>query len=874
MRWWADLRFRWNALRHRRAMQSELDDEVAFHIEMEERKLLAEGMTADEARRLARLRFGGEERFKESAREAWGVTALMDLGSDLRHAARQLLARPAFSGLATLTLALGIGGTVALFSVVDGLLLRPLPFDAEEELRVFWSAYDWRGAEFDFVKERIEIFDGLTAYSSDGYTLRTEAGSSLQLATVASAELFDVLDARPLLGRTFEPNEDRPGAEPVVVLSHALWSQEFGADPEIVGRRIDLRGRPTTVIGVMPRAFYFPSPDHRLWAPLMLDPSSGDYEDNGWLVLTGRVRDGATDAQVEAEVGRIASALGERWTYPDAWDKTRDARVTPLRTYILGDFRPALLLLLGAVGILLLIACANVATLIVTRTSDRTGEMSIRAALGAGRARLARQILAETVLLGSIAGAVGLVLAAGAFGTLVASLPLTGGLGATLRLDWMALVACLVLAVGTGALVSLAPMHGLLRGRLEEGVFTSRTAGPARTRSRLQTGLVFGEVLLAVVLATGAVLLVRTVHALRAIEWGLDPEGVVAVDVMLPQDETDTGERRAFYDALVERTSVLPGVVAAGMINRIPVRDAGWQATVSLPDRPDLSGDRRPNAYYRPVTAGTFAALGIELVEGRGIETTDTRETPSVAVVNESFARQMFGTESAVGRIIARNGFSATPIRIVGVARDVRVRDLVGEIPMVAYYPWAQTLADQTYGILVAKTALDAADLVGPIRRAVQEADPRAAVGRAETMDDVIRAAMAEPLRLRFFLSAFTVLGLVLGTVGVYGVVAQTVRRRKTEFGIRLALGAPPTRLVAEVVRGGVAPVAAGVVAGCLAAVAASELLAGFLFGVQPTDPASLLTASLLLLVAGALASAIPAARASATDPATALRAE
>jgi len=875
MRWLTDLRFRLKALLSRTEMERELDEEFTFHLEMEARKHEAAGMSPGEALRRARLAFGGEERFKETARESWGVAPLTDAGGDVRFAARQLRRRPAFGALTTLTLALGIGGTVALFSVVNGLMLRPLPVADEDALAVFWMDYNWRGVEFDFVAERARVFEGLAAFSNDGYTLRTESGSSLLLATVASAGLFDVLGARPLLGRTFEPGEDRPGAEPVVVLSHGLWEREFGADREILGRRINLGGRQTTVIGVMPEGFYFPTPESSVWVPLLLDPASGSYQGNGWLVLAGRLREGVTAAQLDDDLARISSALGERFDYPDAWDKTRDPYVVPLRDYLLGDVRPALLLLLGAVGLVLLMACANVAALILTRTADRVGEMSVRAALGAGRARLARQVLTESLLLGGVAGVVGMGIAVATFDLLVASLPLPAELGATLSMDWTALAASLGLAVTTGCAVSLAPMYGLLRGELAEGAFSSRgSAGSGVGRNRLQRALVVGEVLTAVVLATGAALLVRTVGELRAIDWGLDPTGVMTVDVLLAEQETAPDEIAAFYDALVDRVEAMPGVEAAGLINRLPVRDGGYQATLALADRPDLSGSRRPNAYYRPVTPNTFAALGVEIVEGRGIRATDTEDTAPVAVVNETFARTMFPGEDAVGRVIAGNGFTSEPIEIVGVVRNVAVDDVVGDVPMAAYYPWAQTLATAPYGVLVVRTALEPIGLVEPIRRAVQKLDPRAALGRTQTMEQVMDAAMAEPLRLRFFLTMFSVLGIVLGTVGVYGIVSYAVQRRRAEFGIRKALGASPRVLLGEVVRSGMLPVVVGVASGSVVALLSSSALTGFLFGVRPTDPLSLLIASLALLAAGVVAAIVPAWRASATDPARALRAE
>jgi predicted permease len=873
MRWLGDLWFRVRALFARRAMQRGLDDEVAFHLEMEAKKLEATGLSPEEAWRRARIGFGGEDRFKESARESWGVGFVTDLGSDVRFAARQLSKHPAFTALAVLTLALGIGGTVALFSVMHRLMIRPLPVPDEERVVVFWMDYNWRGEEFDLVRDVPGSFESVAAFSNEGYTLRTDAGSTLVLAAVASVELFDLMGVRPLLGRGFEEGDDRAGAEPVVVLTHGIWEREFGADPGIVGRRVTLDGEPITVVGVMPEGFWFPTPDMEVFVPLNLDPADPAYANNGWLVLAGRLREGVAEQALQDDLRAIARTLDERYDYPEAWDKTRNPYVTPLREYVLGNVRPALTLLLSAVGVLLLMACVNVAALLLTRTVDRTREMSVRAALGAGRSRLARQVLTESVLLGLAAGMTGMALAIGLFDVLVASLPIDATFRATLSLEWVALVSALVLSVVTGALVSLAPIRNLLRGELAEGSLTDRrqSAGAAHA-GRLQGALVIAQVLLAVVLMTGATLLVRSVSALRSLETGFRTEGVVAVGLVLGQEETTPEERAVFFDRLLARVETLPGVTSAGLINRLPLRDGGYQGTVNITDRPDLGGVNRPNAMYRPVSPGVFDLLGLELVAGRRIEPPDAEGTPTVAVVNETFARMAWGEESPIGRTY-QTGFAGDVV-VVGVVRDFAVTDLVGAPPMTALYSWDQTSRGVGSATLMARTGLDPAGLAEPIRALVRELEPRAVVGRMTTMDDVLDDEMAEPLRLRFFLGLFGLLGVVLGTVGVYGVVSHSVQCRHAEYGIRLALGAAPARLLREVVRDGMLPVSIGVAGGAGVALLAARALASFLFDVAPTDPASLVAAAAALLGAGVGASVVPAWRASRTPPAVALRSE
>jgi predicted permease len=794
MRWTTDLWFRVRAIFRRDDMERGLDEELTFHLEMEAKKLEAAGHPPEEARRLARVRFGGVERFRERARASWGVTALQDARADLRFAWRQLRKHPAFSVLAALTLALGIGGTVAIFSVVDGLLLRPMPVRAEGELSVFWMDYNWRGVEYDFVRERTRAFPELAAFSNDGYTLRGNERSSLIVAGVSSANLFDVLGARPLLGRTFREGEDRPGAEPVVVLSWGTWQTELGGDRDVVGRRVALNGRPSTVIGVMPRNFWFPTPDMEAWVPLNLDPDDQQYQGNGWLVLLGRKGPGVTAAQVDEDLASLSRALGERFDYPDAWDKTRSPYVTPLRDYVLGDVRPPLLLLLGAVGLVLLMACANVAALILTRTADRQGEMAVRAAIGAGRVRLARQVLTESILLGAVGGVLGLGLAVAVFGVLVASLPLGSGLDDTLALNWRALVASLLLAVGTGAAISLAPMRHLLAGDLSGSSFGQRGGGGSLAApARMQRALVVAEVLLAVVLVTGAGLLVRSVDRLRAIEPGLDPEGVLIAGVLLGEESVDAPRRREVLRSLVERARALPGVQAADLINRVPIRDGGWQGTVTVQDRPDLSDDRAPNAYYRTVGPETFEALGAEIARGRGFLPTDDASAPRVVVVNETFAGRMWPGEDPIGRTITRNGFSGGDISVVGVVRDIAVDGLVGDVPMAAYYPWAQTMADTNFGILLLRTSTGDPGAMAPaVRALVAEIEPNAVVGETTTMAGVVDDAMAETLRLRFFLALFSLMGLVMGSVGIYGVAALGGVRHP--HGAGRATGSAPRR--------------------------------------------------------------------------------
>lgn len=870
----SDLWFRLRAAIWPSAMERELDQEVGFHVAMETEKLIGQGMTAEAAGREARRRFGAMGRERETIRDAWGVGWVRDLRVDVRHTLRQFARRPLYTGLGVATLALGIGATVALFSVVQGLLLRPLPFRDQDELHVFWSDYDWRGVEFDFVKERATAFSGLAAFSTDLVPLRADAGSSTVYTGISSAELFDVLGAMPIKGRTFRPGEDRPGAEAVVVVSWAMWQQELGGDPNVIGRRIIFGGTPTTVIGVMPRGFYFPTPEFRAWRPLLLDPASGDYQGNGWLVLVGRARPGSTAPQIGQNIQVIAKALGERFVYPAAWDKTKGAKTTPLRQYLVGDVKPALLLLLSAVTLLLAMACANVAALVLARTTDRTPEMTLRTALGAGRGRLARQVATESVVLSALAGVLGAGFAAALFDVLVASLPLKNGFGAAVSLDWTTFAVAVLVALVVGLAVAAVPVRDLLAGRLG-GVTGERGAGLRRGPGQVHAVLVGGEVALAVLLAAGATLFIKSVGRLYAVDTGFDPRGVLVADLVTSPAEMEAPARRQFFRDVVERVSALPEVTAVGLIGRLPIRDGGWQGTVSIEGRPDLEGANAPNSYFRPVTPGYFATMDITIRAGRGFEGSDRQGGLPVGLVSEAFARRAWPGLDPVGRRV-RTGITGDTawITIVGVVEETRMVRMTGENPLVLYVPVEQMPYAMEGMSMVTKVGRRAELVVPAIRRVAAEVDGRVAIARVMTMDQVVAVALAEPLRLRFFLSLFAALALLLGTVGVYGVVSYSVARRRAEFGIRMALGAAPTRVLAEVVGRGMVPVAVGVTIGLVSAIALSRLVGGFLYGVAPTDGTSLATASAVLLVAGAAAALFPGWRAGRVSPVEALRAE
>ncbi len=875
MRLFRNLFFRLRALVRPNAMERELQDEFAFHIEMETRKLVAQGHTPAAAAREARSRFGGRASEGERARESWGINVVRDFGADLRHAFRQFKRKPGFSALGILTLALGLGATVGLTGVVRSILIRPLPVTEESRIRVFWAPFEWRGVEFDYLRERVRAFSALAAYSSDATTLRTDAASSVLLMGVTSAELFDVLGAKALMGRTFRSGEDRPGAGPVAVLSYGMWQQELGGDQAIVGKRIVLDGSPTTVIGVMPRGFFFPTPEYRLWRPLDLNPASGQYQGNGWLVLLGRVKPGIADAGVSDDIQALARSLKERFTYPAAWDKTKGASSQTLRESLVGDTRPALLLLLGAGVLLLLMACANVAALLLARTTDRTHEIALRAALGAGRGRLARQIVTESLAFSLMAGAIGLGVAVLGFRVLVSSLPLQNGLGDAVSLDWTAFLSAVALSVVVGLAGAAAPVRDLLLGRLK-GLSNERgVRGLARGTGRVHAVLVGGEAAVAVLLIVGAMLLIRSVGRLLEVNLGMDPHGVVAVDVAATGRDLGDADRWRLYREMTAQATQIKGVTSAGLISRLPIRDGGWQGTVNIEGNPELQGDKGPNSLYRIVTPGYFATMGLTVIRGRTIAETDRSGAPRVGLVSQSFASKAWPGRDPLGqRLRAGMTSDTSAITVVGVVGESKVTSITGANPFVLYVPLEQAGAPPDGLIMVLRGGGSLSEIVTPVRRMVHELEPRAAIGRVTTMDQVITGAMSEPLRLRFFLSLFGVLALVLGVVGVYSVVSYSVARRQTEFGVRMALGATPRQVLGQVIGRGLLPVASGTLIGIVAAIALARLAARFLYGVTATDPVSISLAGVALLLSGTVAALVPAWRAARVSPTESLRSE
>jgi len=783
---------------------------------------------------------------------------------DLRYAARRLTSRPLYAALAVLTLALGVGGTAATFSLVRGLLLEPLPYREEQELVSFWNVFDWSEAEFMHFNRTFPGFAKASAYRNEDLTLESPNAPTRLLSGIsASAELFDVLGVRAAIGRGLAAGDDVEGAEPVAVLSDGLW-RELGGERSLIGKRVRLDGNERTIIGVMPAGFWFPDPTVRLWVPEVLDPQN----EAGNYAVVARLAPGLELDAVSGPLGQIARRLDERFDYSPQWDKTKNAAVTPMREYLIGSLRPAVLATAAAMALILLIACANVAALMLGQVDNRAGELAIRSALGADRKRLTQQLVAEALLVGLLAGAVGAALAAGTFKLLLGALPL-GVWAETAAIDWTLFTGAIAIAILASLAVALVPVISLWRGDLRSGLARLRTTATGGRGSRMEGGLVVAEVALAVLLAAGAGLLVRSVAKLYAIDPGLDARGVAVLDIAMGASTTPAERQQVLARVLTELGS-LPGVSSTSVTQRLPLRGGGDNWGIVIEGRPDLSGN---TTAMRLVGLDYFETMGIRLRAGRDFTPSDQAGTGDVTVINEAFAAKFFPGQNPIGRMVGSS--SQMGERVIGVVENVAEGKLTDEPAPARYYVYVQapTYTPENQTIVVRTTrAGDAVPLLGSARRTIERIAPGVAVREATTMERVLAIAVGPARQVMRLLSLLTGLALLLGAIGVYGVISHFVERRKRDWGVRIALGLTPSKVVSHIVGRGVALVAVGILVGLVAVFALARLLASLLFGIGSTDPLALLGASAALLAVGITAAVIPAIRASRVDPARVLR--
>ena len=811
--------------------------------------------------------------------------ALLDtIVQDVRYGARTLARTPAFTTAAVLALALGIGANAAIFSVVDAVILRPLPYGNPERLAVILHDDDGpvSAANFADWRSRSRSFESMGA--AEYWTPNaTGVGEPEKLwALHVTPSVFPLLGITPLLGRTFLAEEGERGAEHEVVLGYSLWQRRFGGDPRIVGESITLDGAQYAVVGVMPRDFKFApfwATKAELWAPLVVDASRS--REANTLRVFARLAPGVSLAQARAEMATITARLERE--YPGT---NRGITVQSLKDKVVGDIRPALLVELGAVSFVLLIACANVAHMLLARAAARRKELALRTALGASRARVIRQLLIESLLLALLGGGGGLLLAMGGMRALLALAPAGIPRIETIGLDARALLFLLVVSLLTGVGFGLVPALRAsatdLNDALKEG---GRGSAEGIGRNRFRSVLMASEFALALILLVGAGLMIRSFIALRAIDPGLDPHNVLTMVVPVAGSSEAAPEKRAiFYEQLLQRVQSLPGVVSASAINHLPLAGDEWGRTFHVEGRPLAQRGDAPEATYRVVFPGYFRTMDIPLLRGRDVGEGDNLDAPAVVVVNEFLANRYWPGEDPIGKRITLDDpkrDSVSWITVVGVVKNAIQGDWTASEHEEIYLPFLQNRsylegegAHLAYQTLVIRTSSEAAALAPAVRKAVWSLDSNLPVSEVQTMDAVVARATAQQRFNLFLLAIFAAVALVLAAVGIYGVMSYSVSRRTHEIGLRMALGARPGDVVGIVVGQAMLLAVIGACVGFVGALALGRFMSSFLYGVQPSDPLTFLAMSIVLGVVALAASYIPARRATRIDPLLALRHE
>jgi predicted permease len=792
--------------------------------------------------------------------------------SDLRYALRGLRRRPGFTAVAVLTLALGIGANAAIFSAVRGILLRPLPFLAPDRLVAFNAEQFIANAELLHLREHARTLDGVAAISPGWGMALTGTGEATQLTTArVSTNLLDVLGVRPAIGRSFQAEESTPGRETVAMLGHALWAERFGSDPAVVGRRIVLDGAPYSVIGVLPRDFELLGRPADLWTPLIIDPTAWFHRGaTAWMVA--RLRDGTTLDQARAELTALMPQM--RAAFEFAPDYYRNATLLPLHERTVGGVRTALVVLLAAVGFIVLIAGANVGNLLLMRAAGRRREIAVRTALGATRARVVRQMLVESIALALAGAAAGATLGALGVRALRSALPADTPRLSAIALDGPVLAACAALAILVGVVFGLAPAFLASGGAVQDSLRGARGVAGRAGGERARGALVVAEVALTLVLVIGAGLMMRTLWSLSHVSPGFRPDGVLTLRVQ------PTGGRDAsnalivrYVDDLLERLSALPGVQATGSIHHLPLSGFSWYANIDLEGRVRAPGEAPLRSGWRVIAGDYLQAMGIPLLRGRAFTAADASGAPPVALVSESFARAAWPGEDPIGkRFQAGNATRSGAVTVVGVVGGVRHVTLDAEPAPEMYRPIAQTPMPMV--TVVMRTAGDPLAVASLARRTIREIDADVPISDVRSIGQVMSASVARPRLIMALLTVFGGVGLVLGAIGVYGVIAYAVGERRREIGVRIALGAEPRAVARSVVLHGVRYAVVGVAIGLAGAFAVTRVMQTLLFGVGATDPATFAGLSLFLIVVAALASYLPARQAARTDPMVALRAD
>ena len=804
--------------------------------------------------------------------------------NDIRFGIRVLGRNRAFTLVALLTLALGIGANTAIFTVVNAILFRPLPFAAPQQLVGVWtkdlrrpgSQYPASLPTFRDWQQQSHSFTGFAAYAFNRFHVSGKEGPDETRGVFTTTNFFEVMGVTPVLGRALQPADER---ERVVVLGDELWRRRFNADRNVLGKTIDLNSETFTVIGVMPRSFRFPTPDIELWTSLAsiynlpggARSSVGDWINGrslrGYRVI-GRLQNGVSPDQAQAEMNTVAERLAK--AYPDS-DAGTGVVLVPLHTQMVGNYRKPLVVLLIAVGFILLIACANVANLMMARTAARDREIAIRRAMGAGQLRLIRQMLTESILLATVGGLIGLLLAMWGVQLLLELTPKDIPRLEGVVVDRWALLFTFAVSIGTGVLFGLAPAWHARRLNLNESLREGGRgiAGMARVK-RVRGALVMTEIALAVMLLIGAGLMLKSFQRLTDINPGFNPDHLLTMGVGLQfvryQEPT---KQVAFFEQALQRVRSLPGVVAAGACTSLPPTYIQQSTGFTIEGRPPETGVQPPSAIYMPATPGFLEALGVPLVRGRAIAEADTAQALGVVVINQTLASRFFPNEDPVGRRVTIGGVLRT---VVGVVGDAKYQGLGVEAGPQAYVPHAQSPYPGMR--IVVRTTTDPSSLVSAVRAQIQSVDSEEGPTRFATMTQLLSESVAQPRFNTFLIGLFAVLAFILSAIGIYGVINYDVTQRTSEIGVRMALGAQPRDVVRLILRQGLLLTFGGLAAGLVGAFVLTRFLTGLLFEVKPRDPLTYVVVTGLLAVVAIVACLIPARRATKVDPLVALRYE
>lgn len=889
----AALRGRLRALFRRTDVERDFSAEIRFHLDMETQKNVALGMRPDAARRSALLTFGGVERMREEHRDARGTRFLEDMIADLRYAFRWLRRSSGFTTSAVLTLALGIGGTTAVFCVVDGILLQPLPYRDPGRLVAIWSltrsggADPWATSPPDFreLRAHATAFEGIGAYFSTAANLVIGEEPVRLEAARTTAATFEILGVPPLLGRAFQNGDEMVGNDRVVLLSHGAWTTRFGASPSIVGSALRLNGQPHTVIGVMPPSFRFLDRRAEIWLPMAFATEDAlNTRGNYFLNIVGRIRTGTGAEVVRADLARVVAQVVAQ--YPQA--SMNGLTTVPLHEQTVGESRKALLLLLAATGLLLTIACANVAGLLLARAAGRGRELAVRQGLGATRGRLVRQLLTEGTLLSAAGALCGILIAAG-------TLRLLRTLGPTdiprmdeVAVDGRVLIATVILSLLSALAFGVWPALRLTRGTSHEALRAGARSSSTMDHQRLRRVLVGGQVALALVLLAGSGLLLRSFLAMTRVDPGFRAANVVTASLPIRTNRyPDAVSTYAFADRLLESVIAVPQVESAALTSGLSLRGGGWGKQVTLADRALPSGmDQVPAVGYRLVSPDYFRTLGVRRISGRTFETGDRAGTQGVAVLNETMAKRFWPKDTPLGKTIWMGppeemiasrlppGFRFPRLLVVGVVADERFEALDQPPQPEVYQLYSQSTETSPVLYLAVRSRRDPASLVGDIRAVLRQVEPAMPLAEIATGQQLLRESGARRRFSALLVTGFAILALSLAVVGIYGVAAQFVTQRTRELGIRMALGAGESRVLGLVLGEGLRTSIVGMVVGLAAAFALGGVMRDMIFGVTPTDPVTYVAITGILLAAVLLATLLPARRATRIPPALVLRGE